>query len=108
MTVKELAEKYSLEILSMPEPDKTAAGGYIGDLLSWVMGRAEASNVWFTIMTNMNVAAVAQLSDVSVIIICDGARPDESVISTAYEKSVNILLSQESAYKTAVTISCDI
>ncbi|MBQ6898372.1 MAG: hypothetical protein IJN70_05265, partial [Clostridia bacterium] len=76
MTVKQLAEKYSFEVLSMPYPDKEIKGGYCGDLLSWVMGRAEASNVWLTIMTNMNIAAVAQLSDISVVLICDGARPD--------------------------------
>ena len=108
MTVNELAEKYSFEVLSMPEPDKAVDGCYIGDLLSWVMGRAEASNIWLTIMTNMNIAAVAQLSDVSAILICEGARPEESVISTAKEKGVNILLTEDTAYKAAVKISADI
>ncbi len=108
MTVKKLAEKYSFEVLSMPEPEKEINGGYIGDLLSWVMGRAEASNIWLTIMTNMNIAAVAQLSDVSAVLICEGARPDIDVISTAKEKGVNILLSADTAYNTAVRISSDI
>ncbi|MBO5395455.1 MAG: hypothetical protein J6A97_01085 [Clostridia bacterium] len=108
MTVKKLAEKYSFEVLSMPEPEKEINGGYIGDLLSWVMGRAEASNIWLTIMTNMNIAAVAQLSDVSAVLICEGARPDSDVISTAKEKGVNILLSADTAYNTAVRISSDI
>ena len=108
MTVKELAAKYSFEILSMPEPEKVVEGGYIGDLLSWVMGRADASNIWLTIMTNMNIAAVAQLSDVAAVLICEGARPDENVISTALEKDVNILLTEDTAYNTAVRISQDI
>ncbi len=108
MTVKELAEKYSLEVLAMPEPDRDVEGGYIGDLLSWVMGRAAASNVWLTIMTNMNIAAVAQLSDVSAVLICEGARPDDNVIATAKEKGVNILLTDDTAYNTAVKISKDI
>lgn len=108
MTVKELAEKYSFEILSMPDPERVIEGGYIGDLLSWVMGRAEASNLWLTIMTNINIAAVAQLSDVSAVLICEGARPDESVITTANEKGVNILLTADTAYNTAVRISGDI
>ena len=108
MTVKELAEKYSFEVLSLPEPDKEISGGYIGDLLSWVMGRAEAMNLWFTIMTNINVAAVAQLSDVSAVLICEGARPDETVISTAEAKGVNILLTEDNAYNTAVKVNKDI
>lgn len=108
MTVKELADKYSFEVLSMPDPEKAVEGGYIGDLLSWVMGRAEASNIWLTIMTNMNIAAVAQLSDASAVLICEGARPDDSVIATAKDKGVNILLTEDTAYNTAVKISCDI
>ena len=108
MTVKELSEKYSFEVLSMPEPERVISGGYIGDLLSWVMGRAEASNIWLTIMTNMNIAAVAQLSDVSAVLICEGARPDANVIATALEKGVNILLTEDTAYNTAVKISADI
>ena len=108
MTVKELAEKYSFEALSLPEPDREVRGGYIGDLLSWVMGRAQESNVWFTIMTNMNIAAVAQLSDVATILVCEGARPDDSVISTAEAKGVNILLTSDAAFEAAVRISADI
>ncbi len=108
MTVKELAEKYSFEVLSMPEPEREVEGAYIGDLLSWVMGRAQASELWLTIMTNINIAAVAQLSDVSAILICEGARPEENVVSTAKEKGVNILLTENTAYSAAVEISCDI
>ena len=108
MTVKELSEKYSFEVLSLPDPDKEIIGGYVGDLLSWVMGRAEAQNLWFTIMTNINIAAVAQLSDVAAVLICEGARPDDSVINTAQEKGVNILLTEDNAYNTAVKVSKDI
>ena len=59
MTVKELAEKYSFEALTLPQPDRIVSGGYTGDLLSWVMGRAESDNAWITIMTNVNIVAVA-------------------------------------------------
>lgn len=108
MTVKELSEKYSLEAVSLPCPDRVIHGGYVGDLLSWVMGRAQADNAWITIMTNVNIAAVGALSDVAVVIVAEGARPDDSVILTAKEKGVNILLTADTAYNTAVTISKDI
>lgn len=105
MTVKELAEKYAFEIISMPDPDREVRGGYVGDLLSWVMGRAEADNAWITIMTNVNIAAVGSLADVAVIIIADSAKPDAAVIETALEKGVNILLTDMTSYETAVRIS---
>ena len=108
MTVKELAEKYSFEVLSLPQPDRIVSGGYVGDLLSWVMGRAEADNAWMTIMTNVNIVAVAALSDVSVIIITEGAKPDNSVVETALAKGVNILVAEDTAFAVAVKISSDI
>lgn len=108
MTANELALKYGYEIVSMPSPEREVVGGYVGDLLSWVMGRAQENNAWITIMTNINIAAVGALSDVSVIIVAEGARPDASVIETAGSKGVNIVLTQKTAYETAVEISKDI
>ena len=58
MTVAEFAEKYSMEVLSMPDPAREIKGGYMGDLLSWVMGRAKADQAWITIMSNQNIIAV--------------------------------------------------
>lgn len=108
MTVKEIAEKYSFEAVSLPQPDREIKGGYCGDLLSWVMGRAEADNAWITIMTNVNIAAVSALADIAVVIIAEGARPDANVIETAEEKGINILLTEDTAFNTAVKISKDI
>lgn len=108
MTVRELADKYAFETLSMPDPDREVRGGYVGDLLSWVMGRAQADNAWITIMTNVNIAAVGSLADVSVVIIADSAKPDEAVIETAKEKGVNIFLTDMTSYETAVRISSDL
>ena len=82
MTVKELSEKLALEVLCMPEPEREVSGAYAGDLLSWVMGRAEEGNVWATIMTNVNVVAVASLVGVSLVVICDESEIDGEVIAS--------------------------
>ena len=73
MTVRELADRLSAEVLSLPDPDREVSGGYAGDLLSWVMGRARAGCCWVTIMTNLNVPAVASLADVACVIIAESA-----------------------------------
>ena len=62
MTVQQLTDALSLTIFSLEEPDRPVTGGYCGDLLSWVMGRAPADGAWLTIMSNVNVAAVAALA----------------------------------------------
>ena len=65
MTAHDLAERLSLQIICEPEPEREVTGGYTGDLLSWVMGRAESGDAWLTIMSNQNVVAVASLADPS-------------------------------------------
>ena len=80
MTTKELMEALSLTPFSLPAPDRPVAGGYAGDLLSWVMGRADEDCAWLTIMSNQNVAAVALMADVSCVILTEGVVPDEELL----------------------------
>ena len=76
MTAKELANKLDLEIVYDNGDDREVTSCYIGDLLSWVMGKAKADSVWVTIMSNVNVAAVATLTDMSMVIFAESVEPD--------------------------------
>ena len=105
MKVSELAEKLGFEALVTPSPDETVSGGYVGDLLSWVMSRAEAGQVWITIMTNINIVAVALLSGVSAIIIAEGCPVPDDVIKKAREEGINILRSNLSAFAVSAAVS---
>ena len=101
MTVTELQQALSLTPVALPEGEREVEGVYIGDLLSWVMGRAQSGNVWLTIMSNLNIAAVATLSDVSCILLCEGVTLEESVKATAEAKGINILSTDMTAYGAA-------
>ncbi len=101
MTVQDLTTALSLTPVALPEADREVEGVYIGDLLSWVMGRAQSGNVWLTIMSNLNIAAVATLSDVSCILLCEGVTLDESVKATAEAKGINVLTTDMTAYEAA-------
>lgn len=99
MTVSEAVELLGLETLNLAEGDREIEGGYTGDLLSWVMGRAQSGNAWVTIMTNMNVIAVAQLTDVACIIIAEGAELGEDVVSRAKAQGINLFRSNQTAWE---------
>ncbi len=105
MTVEALAVACGLRQLTLPAPEREVNGVYIGDLLSWVMGRAKSDNAWITIMSNINVVAVATLSDVSCVILAEGVVPEEDVIRAAEAKGVNLLISELPIYETAVKLS---
>jgi hypothetical protein len=74
-------------------------GAYCGDLLSWVMGRAEPDNAWVTIMPNVNVAAVASLTDVSCVILAENVKPDDNLFERAQKEGLPLLASPLSAYE---------
>ncbi len=105
MTALQLSEIFGFEVLAMPEPEHPINGCYIGDLLSWVMGRAQADNVWITIMSNINIAAVAALADVGLVILAEDVLPDNSVIQTAEAKGINLVRTKMTAYETAVKLA---
>ena len=104
MTVSELQSTLSLSPVAIPEGDREVDGVYIGDLLSWVMGRAQSDNVWLTIMSNLNIVAVATLADTACIVLAEGVVPDEGVAQLAAEKGVNVLQSPLSAYEIALAL----
>lgn len=104
MTVKQLAEKCSFKVLCIPDGDREIDGCYMGDLLSWVMGRANADNVWITIMTNSNITAVASLADTACILLAEDVKIDDDVIAVAMEKNINIISSSLPQYETAVSV----
>ncbi len=105
MTVLGLKETLNLTAFALPQEERQVRGGYAGDLLSWVMGKAEADDAWLTIMSNANIVAVALLTDVSCIILCEGVMPDAGVINLAAEKQINLLGSEDSAFALAAQIS---
>ena len=105
MTVKELIKAISADALSLPNEEREVLGVYVGDLLSWVMGRARENDAWITIMSNVNTVAVATLCDVSCIILAEGVKLDPEVLKVACDKGVNVLSADMSAYELSVKLS---
>ncbi|MBQ3264647.1 MAG: hypothetical protein IJH07_02615 [Ruminococcus sp.] len=105
MTVKELKDKLNLTILVEDDLDREITDCYVGDLLSWVMGRAPADSAWLTVMGNINSIAVATLADVSCIILVENAALDANARQKAEMHGVNILTTEENSYRLAVKIS---
>lgn len=100
MTVKELAATLDLQILTGDiNLEREVHGGYCGDLLSWVMSKAQPDNAWITIMSNTNIVAVAVLTDVACVILCEDVAPEEECLKKALEQEVAILKTPMSAFE---------
>lgn len=105
MTAKQFVESAKLGVISMPDPERELSGAYVGDLLSWVMGRAETDNVWITIMSNANIVAVATLAGVGCILLSEGVTLDGEIAALANEKGINVFTTDLPTYEAAVMVS---
>ena len=105
MTVKSFSEENGFSPIVLADPDREICGVYVGDLLSWVMGRAKSDDAWITIMSNVNILAVASLADTACIILAEGVTVDESIKATAIDKEINIISTNLSIYEAAVILN---
>ena len=105
MNVKELKEALDLKVLCGENLDKEISGCYCGDLLSWVMSRAEEGDVWLTVLGNINSIGVAVLADVACIVLTENAALDADALKRAEQNDVIILQTDKNSYQMAAAIS---
>lgn len=104
MTVQQMIDSIPLTVFHLDDPDRPVEGGYCGDLLSWVMGRAPAGGAWLTIMSNVNVAAVAALADTACVVLAEGVVPDPPLLDRANAQGITLLGTGLSVFDCAVRL----
>ncbi len=98
MTVTEICEKINA-VPVCGETEKSFSGVYVGDLLSRAMSRVNTDNVWVTIMSNVNVVAVATLTEPAAIVLAENVSLQDDALESAKENSITVLRSPLSAYE---------
>ncbi|MFP4289863.1 MAG: DRTGG domain-containing protein [Bacteroidota bacterium] len=100
MTVKEIAEKLELKVMSGEAGlSASVSGGYVSDLLSDVMGNADTGNVWITLQTHKNVMAIASLKDLAAIILVNGHKPEKDMLDQSNEEGIPVLSTSLSTFE---------
>lgn len=102
MLVNDILEPLGCSVLTCPEGlEREVAGAYCCDLLSWVIGRAEHGSAWLTVMTNLNIVAVAVMAEIACIVITEGAQPGDDVLTSATQNGVTLLGTKLSTFDAA-------
>lgn len=99
MTTRELASLGFTPVVDAA--DNEVRGGFCGDLLSWVMGRAKAGDVLFTVMGNLNTVAVATLADIAAVVLCQGVELPDDALEKAREEGVDVFYTGLPVYEAA-------
>lgn len=99
MKVSEIVEKLNLKVFSGNEGlNNEITYGYTSDLLSDVMGHANAGNTWITLQTHKNVMAIASLKDLSAIILVKGFEPEADMAAQSNEEGIPVLGTSEDTF----------
>lgn len=101
MNIDELITKIDGKLLTQNKEDLNVEveNVYICDLLSWVMSHAQKGDAWITVLTNVNVPAVAMMTDVACVIIPERIEVEELTLKKANENEIMIISSQYSSFE---------
>lgn len=104
MTVKDFVQHFGYKILSCADKaDKTEITGvYACDLLSMAMARVKDGDLWVTVHTNINIVAVACITNASCVVIPENIEVEEMTINKAVEKGVVIVQAPHTSYEICV------
>ena len=105
MKISEVAEHFGWKLLAGEDgKDREINGCYVGDLLSWVMGRAQEDNLWFTVMGNINAIAVAALTDAAGIVLTESAALDEEARNRADMQGIAVYWTEDNTYTASTKV----
>lgn len=106
MKLAQLLENSDFTLLtSGSDTSREITGCHLSDLLSWVMAHAKEGDAWVTIMSHVNIIAVATLLDLALIIVPEGEEVPEDTVTKASEEGVAIVSTELTAYEVAKVLA---
>lgn len=88
-----------LEVAQDTYADREVSDGYASDLLSDVMGNAEADGVLITVQAHKNAVAVASLVGLAAIVVCNSRPLPTDMIESARSEGVAVFRTPETAFE---------
>ena len=99
MRLEELCRGLSMEArMAEGKLDREVTGGYASDLLSCVMAKAQAGNVWVTLQAHPNIVAVASLINLAGIVVAEGMSIEPATLEKAEQEGIPILATSLTTY----------
>ena len=112
MRLSEVIKVLNLKVENIANPDAIISSAYASDLLSDVMGKAKSGQIWITMQTHKNVAAIASLKDIPAVVIINNGKPEKDMIIHAKNENVAVLITDLPCYEFCAAlhklINCEI
>lgn len=99
MELKGINQILGYDLLVENRENQNFSKAYTSDLLSDVMGNAETDSVLVTIQAHKNTIAVATLSDIRAIILCNGRKAPADMLEVAENESIAIYQTEDNQFE---------
>jgi len=80
---------------------RAVTGVYVSDLLSDVLAHASEGDLWVTLQGHHNIVAVAEMKDLSGIVLVNGRTPEDETLRKANEEAIPVLTSELPTFELA-------
>ena len=99
MNIAEICKALELDVTHPGDGAREIEGVIVGDLLSHILGDARENWLWITIQIHLNVAAVAVLKELPLIILSSGRAPQEDMAEKCREENIALATTHLSSYE---------
>lgn len=102
MQVKDIIKSLNLKVFSGEAGlENEVQGGYVSDLLSDVMGNADAGSIWITLQNHKNVMAISSLKELAAVILVKGIEPEVDTAAQSNQEGIPVLGTNLSTFEVA-------
>jgi len=109
MKVSDLVKKYELKVYAGESGmDNEITGAYVSDLLSDVMGNAAENEVWITLQTHQNVAAIASLKDLAAVVLVKNLKPETETVAYCEREEIPLLGTDKQTFEISGRLFSDL
>ncbi len=106
MKLSEIVELLDATVVTKDfDGEREATSGFVGDLLSVVMGKAKEECVWVTIQSHINVVAVASLVDMACVVVAEGFVVDEDALAKAEMEEIPMMTTKLSSFEAVAALA---
>ncbi len=105
MVVRDLANLKGFTLQCISDEEYEIKDAYTGDLLSDVMGNAPSDSVLITIQAHKNTVAVASLSQIRALIICNNRSVPPDMLQAAKEEEIAIFTTEDTQFEASCKIA---
>ena len=98
-TVAGICDALNLNVFHPGDGARKVEGAAVGDLLSHVLTEARENWLWVTVHTHLNVAAVAVLKGIPLVILASGREPQKDLKEKCQEEDITLANTPLSCYE---------